>query len=394
MYWIFIIPIIVLIFRFKNSRIIDWFRPSVIMITYMTTNLFFGVIILEKDLLFYDRYNDIVGHSNYNESLIILFSALFLSAAMVPVRPLYLQYQKLSSFLLLIVVSVLICVLLMPINLPLLGLQGSVSIYIILALLPIVLLSIKSLKFYIFFSLAVLVMASQVFFDNKREVIFLALLSFGLFGLRFFNFRLRHIVVFVGIGIFTVLYLSLLRGYGGYNLSNFDKIFVVFEYVKDPSNFGYIVTNFELESAACNAIKNVERVLDGSLEPTYGEGFLKPVTMPIPRWIWPDKPINYVTYYTSNVYPNLWREGLSLPVLLVSEFFGSFKWLSLLFFPVFTFWMDRIYLALVASKNLVLVAIGLVLCSTSVQYARGSGLEMYLYPIVFGAPFYIMLWKR
>ena len=185
-----------------------------------------------------------------------------------------------------------------------------------------------------------------------------------------------------------------MRGYGGYNLNSYEKLFVVFEYARNPANLGFIITNFELESASCNAIKNIESVLDGSLGVTYGEGFLKPFTMPIPRWMWQNKPINYVTYYTSNVFPRLWAEGVSLPVLLVSEFFGSFKWLSLALFPIFLNILDRLYLWLIGSNSLVLVSIGLMLSATAIQYARGSGLEMYLYPLVFGVPFYILIWKN
>lgn len=361
---------------------------------YMTLNLFIGVYIIENDLLFYDRYSDIAEHKSYRMSLFLLCYLLLSAAVIIPTRSLSLGSQKLSNTILFILLLCVGFVLLFPLELPSLGLKGSVSIYVLIGLLPLVLLSIKSVRFFSLISVVVIVIASQVFFDNKREVIFLALLVGALFALKFFRFRAYHIVSFMVIGIFTVLYLSLLRGYGGYSLTNFEKLFVVFDYALNPDNLGYVITNFELESASCNAIKNVESILDGSLRLSYGEGFLKPFTMFIPRWLWSEKPINYVSYYTANVYPRLWEEGVSLPVLLVSEFFGSIKWLALVIFPVFILALDRLYLWLLGSNSIVRISIGLVLGSTAIQYARGSGLEMYLYPLVFGLPFYILLWKN
>ena len=385
---------ITIFYRFRSKKIIDFFRPSVLMLMYMALNLFVGVYILENDLLYYDRYIDIIGHKSYSLSLFLLCHLLLSAAVIVPTRSLSVGSQKLSNPILVILLFCIGFVLILPLKLPSLGLNGSVSIYVLIGLLPLVLMSIKSVRLFSLISIVLLVIGSQVFFDNKREVIFLSLLVIALFALKFFRFRAYHVIISMMIGIFTVLYLSLLRGYGGYSLTNFEKLFVVFDYALNPDNLGFIITNFELESASCNAIKNVECILDGSLRLSYGEGFLKPFTMFIPRWLWSEKPINYVTHYTTNVYPRLWEEGVSLPVLLVSEFFGSIKWLALIVFPVFILLLDRLYLWLLGSNSIVMISIGLVLSSTAIQYARGSGLEMYLYPLVFGLPFYILLWKN
>ena len=207
MFWIFIIPIIVILYRFKRLRIIDWFRPSILITIYISLNLLFGVIILENDLLFYNRYDDIVSHPSYHLSLFLLLTLLLSSTLVIPVRPLIIGYQSFSTSVYWIMLSCIICIIMVPINLPLLGLKGSISIYLLMALYPMLLLSVKSLRIYLLISVFVLVLASQSFFDNKREVIFIVIMAIGILGLRFFEFKLRHVVTFAISGVFLVLYL-------------------------------------------------------------------------------------------------------------------------------------------------------------------------------------------
>ena len=102
-----------------------------------------------------------------------------------------------------------------PLRWPFLGLKGSISIYLLMALLPLVLMSVKSPRLFLLIGLSIVVIGSQVFYENKREVIFMALLVMGLFALRFYDFRAYHVLLFMLSGIFIVLYMSLLRGYGG-----------------------------------------------------------------------------------------------------------------------------------------------------------------------------------
>ena len=134
----------------------------------------------------------------------------------------------------------------------------------------------------------------------------------------------------------------------------------------------------------------MERILDGSLDLTYGEGFIKPFTMFIPRWLWQEKPINYVSYYTANVYPSLWAEGVSLPVLIVSEFFGSMKWLALVVFPSFIFALDKLFLWHGFQKSsLYLNRPGVCIYFNLIE----ARVWRCIYTRWFGVPFYILLWK-
>jgi len=394
MYWIFLIPIILIFHRFRKFRLIDFYRPSILILLYTSVSLFLGIYVLEQDLLFYNRYNEVLVHDSYLSSLWIIWFLIITSLYVLPRKRIHLDYGRISRGLRFFLVGLVFLFILIPVNLPILGLQGSVSIYILLSLVPLILLSaVRKISFLSLATLIVL-LSSQVFYENKREVFFLLIVVIGVAGFRFFTINYLHALVLLLFGIIMVLYLSLLRGYGGYNESGIDLLFRVKDYALDPDNIGYIITNFELESSSCNAVYSIEKVLDGSLEVTYGEGFLKPFTMFVPRSVWPGKPINYVSYYTSRVFPFLWASGTSLPVLAVSEFFGSFKWGAFVMFPLFMRYLDVVYIWFLTSKNIIRVAIGITMAATAIQYGRGSGLEMYFYPFVFAAPLYALLWKK
>ena len=235
-------------------------------------------------------------------------------------------------------------------------------------------------------------------YQSKREIVFIIIAALMIemtwrgwkvrFSLK--EILLGGVVVF-GFAV-IVLWSSILRGYGGYNYkSPVDAFTYIPIYVNESWFLAAANENFELSHVFGNTSKCIDIVHDGDIPYQYGATLGKVLFVPIPRSLFPYKPKSMIEIYTSTVAPGLHRNGVSIPVTLFGELFTNFHAFGLvLVYPIFRI-LDYFYCRFVVlirreTFNLTYY-VSAFLCATTVQFARGSGLEIHLIYVLVAMPF-------
>jgi hypothetical protein len=125
----------------------------------------------------------------------------------------------------------------------------------------------------------------------------------------------------------------------------------------------------------------------GDYEYLYGETFLKLIFIPIPRYLFPDKPRSMISVYTSIADLRFRSIVGSCLFSIYSELicdFGVFSF-PILFFM--SYYINLLYKYMVVSFYLTKIEsmflIALFLSVTIIMFIRGSGIEMwFLYSLI------------
>lgn len=240
-----------------------------------------------------------------------------------------------------------------------------------------------------------------VSYESKRELLYvlLLILFFELFDRRFeikFTFKNSLFVLMcLSIFLFFIMAMSIARGYGNFDVENvLVAFFYIGDYIRSDIFRDAIVDNLEFSGVYFDTVNCADYVLNNQIPTLLGSTFIKPLFLPIPRELFPLKPESMINIYTSTFVPGFYSRGGSLPVGFYGEAIANF-----LFFAPFAVYflfsgIEFLYKKLIVSfETLTSVKyyIALFLSITIVQFARGSGLELWiLYPLL-GLPFYLLV---
>ena len=236
-------------------------------------------------------------------------------------------------------------------------------------------------------------------YDNKREIV---IVLFLLLFLEAYYRRVRltmspgnvfRYVAAAAAFMAFVLTASILRGYGGFEPSSLvQAVRVIPDYIGAPVFQDAIVDNLELNYNYGSSVTAIDFTVHGKLPHLLGLSFWKVLFLPIPRDLVPWKPQSVLQLYTQAYDPTFWSENLSLPVVFSSEMYVNFAFFGLLPFALVWVGLNRIFIGFhSAVPQSFWYNTTVFLCVTTLIFARGSGMELYVLTYLLAVPVFVAI---
>lgn len=244
-----------------------------------------------------------------------------------------------------------------------------------------------------------LVLEVALNFDNKREIVIV------LFLLLFFEAYYRRVRLSMSLGnviryvaaagafMSFVLTASILRGYGGFEPGSLvQAVRVIPDYIGAPVFQDAIVDNLELNYDYGSSVTAIDFTVHGKLPHLLGLSFWKVLFLPIPRDLVSWKPQSVLQLYTQAYDPTFWSENLSLPVVFSSEMYVNFSFFGLLPFALVWVALNKIFVGFhSANPQSFWYNTSVFLCVTTLIFARGSGMELYVLTYLLAVPVFVAI---
>jgi hypothetical protein len=201
-------------------------------------------------------------------------------------------------------------------------------------------------------------------------------------------------VVVTVVVFFLVTAMSIMRGYGGYNIDNiFSALLVVPEYLSQPYALGMLSLNFEVGYLFFHAHNAVNSAIQYSDVQIGGESFLKILFFGIPETVFGFKPISILESYTRYYDQGFRQGGGSYVVTIIGEAawnYGYFAPLALM--PIYGS-IDWVFFKFkeIGLRSVYFSSILLVYIQYTLLAARGSGLDLFLAYCVLAAGYGMIL---
>jgi len=268
----------------------------------------------------------------------------------------------------------------------------------IAVLILFIILSRSKLKYRYILYLLILAIFMTFSFQSKREAL---LLIFPVVLLEFYNkkftFKLSNVIYAVLIGvlvIYSVLLMSIARGYGSYNVNTvWEASRYVSDYMKHENFIPYFMNNIEVSSAFLHSNLAVNYVLKNPSLITYGSTIIKFIFIPIPRSVFPYKPNSMVHLFTQKFDPEFRKAGGSHPVSIQSEMFWNFHFFGLiailLFFVIFNY-LYRLLLIKITNNTIIDFLPLLYGYMILIYIIRGNGFDAFFVYFILGCMFYFL----
>ncbi len=232
-------------------------------------------------------------------------------------------------------------------------------------------------------------------FDSKREVVF------GLVGPAYMIFRANELkqikmktVIFITGATFVVIILilamSIMRGYGGFheNSGLIAALLLVPSYIADTRIISLISLNMETSYLFLHLHNAVDGVLLYPQMSSNGETYIRPLFIGFIGDIAGYKPDSILQLYTLYANPDFRSIGGSFVITCIGEAVWNFGWYAPLFIAFLYYILDFVFLIAVSkSNNSYMFGTILIICGLqfSLYLARGSGLDLFVIYVVFGA---------
>jgi len=176
--------------------------------------------------------------------------------------------------------------------------------------------------------------------------------------------------------------------------SPFDAFTYIPEYVNSDFFADAIVSNLELNTVYGNTTNCIELVENSEIDLQWGGTLIKPLFLFLPRSIFEYKPNSIISVYTKKYAPFFYSKGGSYPVTVYAEMFANFYYFGIIFLFLFYFFLEKLYVSFINGwdnyLNKTNVAL-IFLFVTSIQYVRGSGLDLWLLYVIIGYPAALMI---
>jgi hypothetical protein len=247
--------------------------------------------------------------------------------------------------------------------------------------------------------IAILVLMVILHPHDKRIAIFLILpfifLEFRIGALRLSLSSIIVVFTIVCILIFLVLIMSIARGYGDFDVDGSVLLAVryVGEYVSSDTFVAAFFQNIEVTYFYFHYVNAIEFVASGLEAPRLGETLIKPLFLPIPRDVIGWKPESIIHIYTNAYDPVIRSIGGSWPPNFAADYFWNFHAFGILLFPVFA-WCNvcifNILTAYNADRRPGFFIFVLYVYMNILTYARGSGLDLFVFIIGVGGVFLVL----
>lgn len=290
-------------------------------------------------------------------------------------------------------------------DLSFLGGDGNFSLYpkTFFLILIFYYLAKRKNKIRIIYYIILIVIFASTHFESKREAISL------LFPVLFLEVKFKNIKIFnnlfktfwIGISTVTLLFffiisMSIARGYGGFGVKGyFDSFKHIPEYIQSSYFSKVIIANTEVTLAYFHSVDAIDIVLEDVNHLQYGKTvILKPILVPVPRDVYPDKPESAVLWYTRVADPLYLAKGGSSPINIISELFLNFYYLYIIAVYFLFALFNKLYFKM---ANLLRQGnqsdLFLILYSYTILFStiRGQGFDIFIIGILVVLPFYFVL---
>lgn len=393
----------------KKNNILLIISPMVIAFFYILMSSASGAYFIPRGYGFIDDYYHIIQQSDYYSLIcfVIILCLIIIYEIGLYVHEKYVVHinfknfkKDTSLFLILFLLSFSVMIGWLDIDLSLLGASDNKIVTpfqyaIFIPLLTYVIIENNSLKKN-FVSLAVILILLIFSYDSKRDILmmFIGILSLNYIvnnDILFINkeinqFKVKHLLyafpLFL-IFFFIILYSSVGRGYGSYNVSSFFKIIQFsFIYITEDIFIDALMSNLEINHSYGNLVNSIDMFFNGEYKLLYGSTIFKFLFIPLPRYLVDFKPDSFVHIYTSLYDPLLRSQGSSRPVIFIGEFLWNFSYLFLPALILFSYFINRFFVKMLSylsagNINFAFLSI-LYLYITFIQYVRGGGTDLWV----------------
>ena len=195
----------------------------------------------------------------------------------------------------------------------------------------------------------------------------------------------KSIIALMTFGIILIVPLSVMRGYGQFEISDpIDLWYASLQYIQSDYFLKAFGNNTEVNYFYFHGVNSVELFFANNLF-VYGETIAKGFFLGLSRLGLDHGLRSSIEIYTSVYAPHFRAIGGSYPINIASELFLNFWVISLLLTPVFLQFLDVIYFRLqrLYSRQFGLAASYLFLHATWLL-ARGSSFDIFMLNIVYG----------
>lgn len=399
----------------KKNNLFLLFTPTAIMIFYIGLSFSLGAfafkegyVLQKQQLIAYNNWEFLTWSSLYILTClnILFYADHYFSKIYIKVREhcdLVIVERKYWRKLLIFCCIIYLTFTFLPFSAGMFGGSGDMSIVpkTIAILIVIYYLALHKIRGrYLYYGLILIVFA---FFSvqSKREAIFLVF-PIGLVEsyLNLGKIRIKYLFgIFVGavFCIYLILLMSIVRGYGGFDITNSsltEAIPLLVTYLKSDLFLESFFNNIETNYTYYHSFQALEYVQNDPSLLTFGSTIIKFLFIFIPRSIFPGKPDSILELYTSEYSPSFRAIGGSYPINIFSEYFWNFHFLGVVLVLIMVFAFHFFFKILIKNMGNSKLALKIWLLYAYMQiitYVRGSGLDQYFVYIIMGLFFSIVL---
>jgi len=195
-----------------------------------------------------------------------------------------------------------------------------------------------------------------------------------------------------GIVIMFVVFMSMTRannrGNGDFSLGSFQDIVVSSSrYLSSEKVLPIIVDNLEINYVFINSYNAINCIIENPDLLTYGQTYVKPLFIPIPRSLFPNKPEGIIHLYTKEVLPIEYNSGYCLPLTLPVEAFWNFHVFGLFATFLVFYFLNCVYKSIydysVMNKESLGMVFGMAVYVVIFMLCRDSGFSKLILNIGF-----------
>lgn len=391
-----IIVIFLVVFDCKEN-IRKFLIPGNIFFLYTSSTFVLGEIWFDNNWVYDQKY--VVKYASINENLPLILGLIlllsFVAYKLLPKFTLRLErsygYKKLR-FAPLIAVFFLLPFL--SIILGMFGFFGNIYtyyfIYVFTYIISYKIVRIKNVRLRYLALLSLFLMGIPLFYSSKRDLIFLILplLVYEILPGRL-SFKRVFKIVFAGLLLLTfIIAMSILRGYGDYEISSYlDLVLLVPQYILQDNFLAYLGSNIEVVYAYFHTLNALNAWIVGDLPLLYGSTLIKVFFVPIPSSVIAG-PQSIIDVYTNFWSPGYRSVGGSYPINMVGEYILNFGYLSVLVLGGALKILDSFFIIWLKDRQ-ASVLLSLVFMNLLVLY-RGSGLDLFVASLVVLVAMYVL----
>ena len=227
--------------------------------------------------------------------------------------------------------------------------------------------------------------------DDKRNSIFLFYVLALVELPNLVKIRVKHIVDGIVIAcalFFAVISMSVIRATEG-RVSTSDLIKTVPQYLTSETAMAMVANNFEVDYTYIDTFQPIEFVANNPTLKMWGESYIKPLFLIIPRSLMPNKPESAMIKYTKEYDYGAAVEGYCLPICISSEAFWNFGSFGLIVVFIIYYFLNSFYCSglntLTFERKSRYTQIGfLFIMYLNIMLIRGSGLDIFVLQSLIG----------
>lgn len=377
----------------------DFFMPSLFVLAYSTANLVLGGYLVPRDFGWNKEFSTTVASIAHYRMIVpyLLGSNLVLYALTTRTLQHLPSHRAPASTgaspMWQSIAQALVAILLF-LGVAQSGMDGAFSFELAIAVVIFTSLARRRVWYRFLVYTAFLGGLVTLSFQNKREIVMMLFLAcFVETYFRAARVRLmpKNILMVGGASaVFfgLIMAASILRGYGDLNASSaVEAIEAVPTYMSSETFIDGITDNLELNYNYGVTVTAMDYGIRDLIGLQFGATLLKVLFLPIPRDFVSFKPDSMLQLFTKTYAPDWWAEEGSMPVGFAADMFVNFRFFGLIAFGLIMYAVNGLYVKYFSVASDSFIGSSCVfLVVTTLMFARGSGIEQWLFYFLLAAP--------